>query len=90
MPEFTLRNYLEIEATAGPEEDQEDDEEEFGKSVLIFGMPLGLIVYTVETFSSMKTQMPTRRRSMALRDAYSKSHAYRLHTRGGGDTCTLR
>ena len=50
MPEFTLRNYLEIEATVGPEEDQEDDEEEFGKSVLIFGMPLGLIVYTVEDF----------------------------------------
>ena len=37
MPEFTLRDYLDIEATVGPEEDEEVDEEEFGKSILIFG-----------------------------------------------------
>jgi hypothetical protein len=43
-------DFLGIEATVGQRGREEDDEEEFGKLVLIFGMPLGLIVCTVEDF----------------------------------------
>jgi hypothetical protein len=47
MSEFTLCDYLDIEATVGQEEDEEDEEygDEFSESVLTFGMLLGLIVY---------------------------------------------